>query len=254
MTRTPAFPTVTPPQPEKRPVFDTHHGVTRTDDYAWLSADNWQEMFSDPSLLDAQIRAHLEAENAYQAALMADTAQLRKQLFEEMKGRIKEDDFVRADEGWAVRLWVILQAWRRAAALFPHAARRRRRRDPARRRSSKPRARPISASAASTIRPTTQASVGLRRQGLRILHAARPRSRRRQRSGRTDPGYRRLGVWNAGNDGFFYTRLDRQPPPFEDALPSPLATDRCERPAGLRRNRSRLLHECRRHALQRLDH
>ncbi|MGX9115251.1 S9 family peptidase [Mesorhizobium sp. BHbsci] len=92
MTRTPAFPTVSPPQPEKRPVFDLHHGVTRTDDYAWLRADNWQEMFRDPSLLDAQIRAHLEAENAYQAALMADTAQLRKQLFKEMKGRIKEDD------------------------------------------------------------------------------------------------------------------------------------------------------------------
>ncbi|TKD46927.1 MAG: S9 family peptidase, partial [Mesorhizobium sp.] len=92
MTRIPAFPTVSPPQPEKRPVFDLHHGVTRTDDYAWLRADNWQEMFRDPSLLDAQIRAHLEAENAYQATLMADTAQLRKQLFKEMKGRIKEDD------------------------------------------------------------------------------------------------------------------------------------------------------------------
>ncbi|RUU14807.1 S9 family peptidase, partial [Mesorhizobium sp. M6A.T.Ca.TU.002.02.2.1] len=92
MTRTPAFPTVSPPQPEKRPVFDIHHGVNRTDDYAWLRADNWQEMFRDPSLLDGQIRAHLDAENVYQAALMADTAQLRTQLFKEMKGRIKEDD------------------------------------------------------------------------------------------------------------------------------------------------------------------
>ncbi|TJW41430.1 MAG: S9 family peptidase, partial [Mesorhizobium sp.] len=92
MTRSPAFPTVSPPQPEKQPVFDTHHGVTRTDDYAWLRAENWQAMFRDPSLLDSRIRAHLEAENAYQAALMADTAQLRKQLFTEMKGRIKEDD------------------------------------------------------------------------------------------------------------------------------------------------------------------
>ncbi|MGB3834729.1 MAG: S9 family peptidase [Mesorhizobium sp.] len=92
MTRSASFPSITPPRPEKRPVSDTHHGVTRTDDYAWLRADNWQEVFRDPSVLDPEIRAHLEAENAHQAALMADTADLQKALFAEMKGRIKEDD------------------------------------------------------------------------------------------------------------------------------------------------------------------
>ncbi|RVB58739.1 S9 family peptidase, partial [Mesorhizobium sp. M7A.F.Ca.CA.004.06.1.1] len=92
MTKTSIFPIVSPPTPEKRPVSDTHHGITRTDDYAWLRAGNWQEMFRDPSLLDAGIRAELEAENAYQSKLMADTVELQKQLFKEMKGRIKEDD------------------------------------------------------------------------------------------------------------------------------------------------------------------
>ncbi len=86
------MPFLAPPPTEKRPVSDTHHGITRTDDYAWLRAGNWQEVFRDPSLLDPEIRAHLDAENAYQAALMADTAELRKALFAEMKGRIKEDD------------------------------------------------------------------------------------------------------------------------------------------------------------------
>ncbi|MDX8531184.1 S9 family peptidase [Mesorhizobium sp. VK25A] len=89
---TSAFPAASPPAPEKHPVSDTHHGITRSDDYAWMRADNWQAVFRDPSLLDGRIRAHLEAENAYQAALMAGTADLRGKLFAEMKGRIKEDD------------------------------------------------------------------------------------------------------------------------------------------------------------------
>ncbi|MGE3306869.1 MAG: S9 family peptidase [Rhizobiaceae bacterium] len=81
-----------PPVAEKRRVTDTRHGLTRSDDYAWLRADNWQEVFRNPQTLDPAIRAHLEAENAYQAAWMADTAKLRKALFAEMKGRIKQDD------------------------------------------------------------------------------------------------------------------------------------------------------------------
>ncbi|MBZ9760939.1 S9 family peptidase [Mesorhizobium sp. CA8] len=87
-----AFPAANPPVPEKHSVSDTHHGITRSDDYAWLRADNWQAVFRDPSLLDGRIRSHLEAENAYQAVLMAGTADLRGKLFAEMKGRIKEDD------------------------------------------------------------------------------------------------------------------------------------------------------------------
>ncbi|AZO06077.1 S9 family peptidase [Mesorhizobium sp. M2A.F.Ca.ET.043.02.1.1] len=89
---TPAFPAASPPTPEKHPVSDTHHGITRSDGYAWMRADNWQAVFRDPSLLDGRIRAYLEAENAYQAVLMAGTADLRGKLFAEMKGRIEEDD------------------------------------------------------------------------------------------------------------------------------------------------------------------
>jgi len=69
-----------------------HHGVARVDDYAWLRAANWQAVMRDPSLLDPSIRAHLEAENAYAKAIMADTEDLQARLFAEMKGRIKEDD------------------------------------------------------------------------------------------------------------------------------------------------------------------
>ena len=86
MTRTVRFPAVEAPRTEERPVSDTHHGITRTDEYAWLRADNWQEVFRDPGTLDPAIRAHLEAENAYQAAMLGDD------------GRAAEAPF-RGDEG-----------------------------------------------------------------------------------------------------------------------------------------------------------
>ena len=92
MIRPAIFANIAAPLTERRPVSDTHHGITRVDEYAWLRADNWQEVFRDPSLLDPAIRSHLDAENSYQAELMTDTAELRKQLFDEIKGRIKEDD------------------------------------------------------------------------------------------------------------------------------------------------------------------
>lgn len=80
------------PVAPKKPQTDTRHGITRTDDYAWFRADNWQQMFKDTSILDPEIRTHLEGENAYMEAALGDTAELQKQLFAEMKGRIKEDD------------------------------------------------------------------------------------------------------------------------------------------------------------------
>ncbi len=80
------------PRPAKKPVTDVRHGISRTDDYAWMRSAEWQELFHDTTVLEPEIRAHLEAENAYMKAAMADTEALQKQLFAEMKGRIKEDD------------------------------------------------------------------------------------------------------------------------------------------------------------------
>ena len=46
----------------------------------------------DPSTLPQDIRTYLEAENSYCEAQMEDTSALQDVLFEEMKGRIKQDD------------------------------------------------------------------------------------------------------------------------------------------------------------------
>nr|WP_321440857.1 S9 family peptidase [uncultured Hyphomonas sp.] len=78
----------------KRVDFEiTQVGRTRVDPYHWMKDENWQEVMRDPSVLRADIREYLEAENAYtKANFEAPTADLREALFQEMKGRIKEDD------------------------------------------------------------------------------------------------------------------------------------------------------------------
>ena len=80
------------PQAAEKPFSDTYHNITRTDPYAWLRDDNWQKVMKDPQALDADIRAYLEAENAYTDKVMAPTQDLQKQLFAEMRGRIQEDE------------------------------------------------------------------------------------------------------------------------------------------------------------------
>jgi oligopeptidase B len=76
----------------RRPHSFTTHGITITDDYAWLKDANWQEVLRDPSVLDPDIRSYLEAENDYTEGLLGHTAGLQKALVAEMRGRIKEDD------------------------------------------------------------------------------------------------------------------------------------------------------------------
>ncbi|MGJ4856746.1 S9 family peptidase [Labrys sp. La1] len=83
---------ILPPIAEKRPSKRIVHGITLQDDYAWLRADNWQEVLRDGSTLPADIKAHLEEENRYADAQLAGGEHLRSVLFEELKGRIKADD------------------------------------------------------------------------------------------------------------------------------------------------------------------
>jgi oligopeptidase B len=84
--------TPTPPVAPKVPKRIEQLGRVRVDDYAWLKDQNWQQVLRDPKVLRADVRQHLDAENAYTKAVLADTEVLQAQIFSEMKGRIKEDD------------------------------------------------------------------------------------------------------------------------------------------------------------------
>ena len=85
-------PALAPPSADRRPELIEQLGRVRTDDYAWLKDADWQKVMRDPSALRPDIRAHLKAENAYTAALLAPTQDLQAELFAEMRGRIREDD------------------------------------------------------------------------------------------------------------------------------------------------------------------
>jgi len=82
----------TPPPAPKQPKRIEQLGRVRTDDYAWMKDENWQQVLRDPTALRPDIRAHLEAENAYADSVLAGTAALQQEIIGEIKGRMKQDD------------------------------------------------------------------------------------------------------------------------------------------------------------------
>src|SRR5262245_11753624 len=73
--------TAAPPVARKQPKTDVVHGETRVDDYFWLRNK------SNP-----EVKAYLEAENAYTDAVMKPTQAFQESLYKEMLARIKETD------------------------------------------------------------------------------------------------------------------------------------------------------------------
>jgi oligopeptidase B len=78
--------TIQPPVAPRRPSTTTHHDTTLSDNYAWLRDPGY------PDVTDTEVLDHLKAENAYFEEQMAPHKPLIETLFQEMKGRIKEDD------------------------------------------------------------------------------------------------------------------------------------------------------------------
>ncbi len=76
----------TPPVAATRPHSVSHHGITIEDPWAWLRDPGY------PDVTDKDVLAYLEAENAYFDAIMAPHKPLAETLFQEMRGRIKEDE------------------------------------------------------------------------------------------------------------------------------------------------------------------
>src|SRR5690554_2189465 len=70
-----------PPMAEVRPDTFVQFGQSRIDNYFWLKDKN------DPKVID-----YLQAENIYTDTVMASTKELQETIYNEVVGRIKEDD------------------------------------------------------------------------------------------------------------------------------------------------------------------
>jgi oligopeptidase B len=77
------------PLAQKRPHTQSRFGVKWTDDYVWMRDDKWQTVMREPTTLNADIRAHLEAENSYTEDALSPLTNLKDRIFSEMKGRLE---------------------------------------------------------------------------------------------------------------------------------------------------------------------
>src|SRR5690606_38502010 len=83
-----------PPDAEKRPhVVKAPHGAERGDEYYWLRDDTRE---------DKAMLAYLEAENAYASQVMAPLKAVEDRLYDEIVGRIRQDDssIPARERGW----------------------------------------------------------------------------------------------------------------------------------------------------------
>lgn len=109
--------TPAPPVARKMPKATKLHGVTLTDDYSWMREKTNPEVIK-----------HLEAENAYTDAALANLKPLQEKLYKEFLGRIKQTDlsvpyrlgdysyFTRTEEGKQYPILSRVKANDRAAA------------------------------------------------------------------------------------------------------------------------------------------
>ena len=80
------------PQLRKKPDIKSCHNTSWEDNYSWIHQNNILDVLKDSSKLLPEIRKYLEEENAYTEHHLENTKQIQKELFNEIKGRIKLDD------------------------------------------------------------------------------------------------------------------------------------------------------------------
>ncbi|MFL0064198.1 S9 family peptidase [Tenacibaculum maritimum] len=80
------------PIADKEPKKLEKHGDVRIDNYFWMRLSDEQKNAAEKDSQTQKVYDYLNAENAYFDKMTFNTKDFQEELFEEMKGRIKEDD------------------------------------------------------------------------------------------------------------------------------------------------------------------
>tara|TARA_B100000787_G_scaffold170313_1_gene166316 strand:- start:33786 stop:35876 length:2091 start_codon:yes stop_codon:yes gene_type:complete len=80
------------PIADKKAKVLTIHNNTRTDNYFWMRLTDEQKTADQKDNQTQKVEAYLNSENDYYDKVTSSTKDFQESLFQEMKGRIKEDD------------------------------------------------------------------------------------------------------------------------------------------------------------------
>ena len=80
------------PIAHKEPTTLEKHGDVRIDNYFWMRLSDEQKLAKEKDTQTTQVVDYLNSENTYYEEVTAYTKDFQESLFQEMKGRIKEDD------------------------------------------------------------------------------------------------------------------------------------------------------------------
>ena len=80
------------PQLRKQRTNKNYHGITINDDYAWIDQPDILEVLKDSSKLLPEVKKYVEENNNITEQYFADSKNLQKKLFDEIKSKIKLDD------------------------------------------------------------------------------------------------------------------------------------------------------------------
>ena len=85
-------PKIQPPIAKKVKHEITIHNQTLHDDYFWMRLSDEQKNAEKPDAQTTEVLAYLNAENDYKESMLSHTKKFQEELFEEIVGRIKQDD------------------------------------------------------------------------------------------------------------------------------------------------------------------